>query len=101
MEQEQKMTEEEMQKEVEKQKKEWQELNKLLKDNPDQPVTKAELAKVIDFISNDISGIAQMTTILSNNMNVIHREFTKILSILGVIPSENQQKRTKNGIIIP
>lgn len=95
------MTEEEMKAAVELHKKAWEEFNKTLQDNSEEPVTKAELSKAIDFISQDLGGVAQMTQMIGQNMNVLHQNVQQVIQVIQGGQPAIPGTKTKSGIILP
>jgi len=102
MEQEKKqMTEEEMKAHYEARKKEWSDFIDNLKANPDEPVTKKELAFAIEVISENIQGIAEMAGVALHNTQAVAHNFEQFMSAIGAKPGVNPASRTKGGIILP
>lgn len=96
------MTEQEMKEYTEKRKNEWEEIYNDLKSNPEEPMTKGDLTKVIDFIFEDFGAISQMVQINSHNLNVLNQNFNQIVSVLqGGKPGTPGGQRTNSGIILP
>lgn len=96
------MTEEEMKEYTEKRKKEWEEFYEDLKSNPDEPVTKGDLKKAVDFLFEDFAALSQMVQINSHNTNVLNQNFNQIVSVLqGGKPGMPGGQRTKGGIVLP
>jgi hypothetical protein len=54
---------------VEERKKVWDDFMDSLQNNPEQIVTKADLFKALDYISEDIGTLAQMS--ITNNSNIV------------------------------
>jgi hypothetical protein len=79
---------------------EWDTLLQDLRNHADDPVTKGELVKVIDFIADDIQGIGEMANIAVHNVNVLHHNFQQLVTVLqgGQTPTMN---KTQSGIILP
>jgi hypothetical protein len=101
MEQAQKeMSQEEMKKEFEAYQADWESFVKKLKDDPDKIVTNAELFKTIDFVSQNISGLAQMISIIKHNMDALNHNFQQIVMAIGGGPGM-VGKKTQSGIILP
>ena len=102
MEQEKKqMTEEETKAQFEARKKEWTDFIDNLKANPDEPVTKKELAFAIEVISENIQGIAEMAGVALHNVQVVAHNFEQMMSAIGMKPGNTSANRTKSGIILP
>lgn len=98
---EEQMTEEQMKKEIEAYKKEWEDFNQSLKDNPDAPVTKGELAKAIQFISEDMGGLGQLTNHLGKNLNILAHNFQQLVGAIQGQSGVPMANKTKSGIILP
>ena len=102
MEQEQKkMTEEEMKAHYEARKKEWSDFVDKIKANPDDPVTKGELAYAVEVISENLSSVAEMAGVALHNTQAIAHNFEQFMSAIGAKPGVNPASRTKGGIILP
>lgn len=102
MEQEQKqMTEEEMKAQFEARKKEWTDFIEKLKSNPDEPVTKGELAFAIEVMIENIQGIGEMSSVAIHNTQALAHNFEQFMSAIGAKPVVNPASRTKGGIILP
>lgn len=94
-----KKSQEEMEELVKKRKKEWDDFLFKLNSKSDETLTKGELVKAIEFISDDIQGIGEMASYALHNMNVLNNNFQQLVSVLqGGQPVAN---KTKSGIIIP
>ena len=81
--------------------KEWEEFLDELKKKPDEPVTKGELVKAIEFISDDMAGLGQMVGMNAQNTQVLHHNFQQLARVLqggGQAPGHNT---TPGGIILP
>jgi phage-related protein len=100
-EREEKMSEEEMKKATEEYAKECEAFLKNLKDNPDAVITNKDLSKAIEYIFNDVGGIAQMTQMLSQNMAVLNKNFNAIIQAIQGNAPINPMNKTKSGIILP
>lgn len=96
-----KMTEEEMAKATEEYKKSLETFLTNMKDNPTDPVTNADLSKAIDFIFNEVGGIAQMNEALAHNMTVLNNNFNMIMQAIQGGGQGPAVKQTKSGIILP
>ena len=101
MNQEKQMTEEEMKKMMEVRKAEWDTFIGKIKDDPSAVVTNAVLEKTIDFLAEDMGGIAQMAHALSQNMNVLNNNFAQIMTAIQGGPQTPGVNKTKSGIILP
>lgn len=95
------MTEEEAKQAVEEHKKAWEAFNKTLTDAPEEPVTKGELAKAIEFMAQDMGGLAQMINIIGNNMNVLHQNVQQVVQAMQGGQPPIAGKRTQSGIVLP
>jgi len=98
MEQE-KMTKEEMQKLSEAKQKEFQEFLQSLKDDPDSPCTKGELAKTIELFVQDMQGIGEMAGAAFYNVQMLGQNFNALVNVIQGGPPPVQ--KTKSGIIFP
>ncbi|MFW6121495.1 MAG: hypothetical protein ACOC80_11430, partial [Petrotogales bacterium] len=82
--QENQKSQEELQKEAqefaEKRRKEWQAFLMNLEENPDEPLTKGELAKALHFIEDDMSGISQMVGMNAQNSQVLNHNLQAIMN---------------------
>jgi len=102
MEQPQKeMTKEEMKKEYEARKAKWDAFVQDLKDNPDATVTKSELLEVVEFVSGNIEGLAQMSVTMMHNMDALNHNFQQIVSVITGGKPGTVGNKTKSGIILP
>jgi len=95
------MTEEEMKKAMEEHKKAYEAFHKKLSENPDETVTKGELLEAIDFIGNDMGGLAQMVNVIANNMNVLHHNVQQVVQVIQGGQPPIAAKKTDSGIILP
>ena len=97
---EKEMTREEYEKMMKDRQDAWEKVINNFKENSEEPITKGEMLKIIDYISEDIGGLAQMAQMMGQNMNALNHNFEKIMSIIsgGSGPSVN---KTPGGIIIP
>ena len=102
---EEQKSQEELQKEAqemaEKRKAEYEEFMKELNENEDEPCTKAQLAKAIQFISEDISGIGQMVGMNAHNAQVLNHNMQQIANVLQLGQSGGVGHQTPGGIILP
>lgn len=95
------MTQEEMKKEYEARKVEWDAFIQDLKDNPDVTVTKAELLKMVDFVSENINGLGQMSAMMMHNLEVLNHNFQQIVNVLSGGKPSVVRNKTQSGIILP
>jgi hypothetical protein len=72
-----------------------------LKNNPDQPVTNANLFKAISFIANDIESIGQMSMTSAQNEQYLYNQFSALMQLLQQGNQEPRLTKTKSGIILP
>jgi hypothetical protein len=102
MSEEKEMTQEEMEKDAQKRKEDWESFMKNLNENPDEPVTKKDLLKIIDFVSNDVGGLAQIVQITAHNQNILNHNMQGIMQVLRGGPgSMGGASKTPGGIILP
>jgi hypothetical protein len=94
-------TPEEMEKELEKIKQEWDIFIKNFKDNPDKTVTYAEMTKVIDYISEDLGGLVSMVQLLTHNLNVLGTNFNQLVNAIQGNKGPGGMAKTKSGLILP
>jgi hypothetical protein len=89
------MTEEEMRKYAEEHKKEFDAFMSDLVENPTDTLTKKDLARAIEFISEDMGGLAQMT-------HSLYQDFQGLVHVLrnGQLGTPSVSK-SKGGIILP
>jgi ATP phosphoribosyltransferase len=95
-----KKSQEEMDELAKERKKEWDDFLSELASKSDEPLTKGEFIKALEFITGDIQGIGEMASYAMYNMNVLNSNFQHLVSVLqgGKSPVVN---KTKSGIIIP
>jgi hypothetical protein len=98
---EKQMTQEEAEAMMKARKKEWDDFVYELKVKSEEPVTKGELVKVIDFISDDIQGIGEMSSISMHNVNVLNQHFQQLVKMLQSGEPQPSERKTKSGIILP
>lgn len=101
MAEEKQMTQEEYQKYADERKKELDNFMDDLKENSDKPVTKGELAKIMDFIFEDFGGLAQMATMNTHNVQSLGASFNQLMTMLQGGRPAPIGKKTKGGLIIP
>lgn len=101
--QEKQLSEEEMKKEMEIRRKGWESFNEDLKNNPDAPLTKKDLSIAIDFISEDVGGLAHMSQVMYQNMGALNQNVHQIIQVIsgGGKPNQSVGKTTPSGIILP
>ena len=95
------MTEEEMKKAIEASKKEWDALIADFKADPDKPVTKGELLKVVEFITSEVQMIGEMSQAAFNNTITLHQKFQQMMAAITGQRVTPPVTKTKGGIIIP
>jgi len=98
---EKEMTPEEMKKAAEARKKDWDDFVQHLADNPEEVVTKGELAKAIQFIVEDVQSIASLVGTNLHNTQVLYENFSSLVQALGIGNSQSNTKRTSGGIVLP
>lgn len=100
MNQEKEKSQEEIIKEAEARKKEFDTFMKGLKDNSKDALTKGDLLKAIEFISDDMQGIGEMAGVALHNTGVLNQNFQQLVALIRG-NAGNSLNKTKSGIILP
>jgi len=99
-EQQKQPTEEEMKIAHEERLAAWEKFTASLEENSDDPASKGELLKVIQFMSEDIQGIAHMVGLNVHNIQALNHNFQQLVQVIQGGTTQGPNK-TPGGIIIP
>lgn len=98
---EKEMTREEMEKLNEARQKEFKDFMDSLKNDPDSPCTKAELAKAIEFIGETLQGVGELAGAAMYNVQILGHNFNTLMTAIQTGKGVSPVKKTNSGIILP
>jgi hypothetical protein len=101
MAEEKQMTEEEYKKLVEERQKEVDDFLLGLEKDPEGLLTKGDFLKMVNFLFEDLGGVARMASMNTQNIQGLGMNFNQLVGAIQGGPQAPVGKKTKGGLIIP